>query len=365
MTIFQIMTRRHIILSLCIIYLIALSNLVSAGTPVDNAQLMEQGEQFIRASNYSKAIKVFNKVKKNDPQSYLAFYKIGYCYEMMRDIDKAIKSYNQAIEINPQFADAQAGVASCYNWKNKYDDAEEYLERAIAIEPQNYRAYIEFGRMYAGQNIYTKAVDSYERAIAIDSNHAGAYFMLGQLYERQGAYDKSVESLNKAIAISPSPGYYESLGDAYVKLGYWEQAIQSFNQVLTRGGSNDRDLHYKMAKIYLFKTNQPQMAIQRLSSAIELNVNHSFPAYLNTVYYDNDLLVRCYLLRSMANINTRNMNNAHRDIELAYNTNQKWLSQVSPLADAVGKLYSCFIVPNAAKNFDFDAFFRTVENEIA
>src|SRR5262249_30515891 len=66
----------------------------------------ETGYRFLKAGDYKKAIKSFEKVLKENPSHALAYSNMGYSYRKLKQYDKALELYGKALMIDPKLAEA-------------------------------------------------------------------------------------------------------------------------------------------------------------------------------------------------------------------------------------------------------------------
>jgi len=62
----------------------------------------KMGMKYGNIGQYKKAIEVYEKVIKINPQDCYAYYNMGIDYGKLEEYDKAIASYKKALELNPE-----------------------------------------------------------------------------------------------------------------------------------------------------------------------------------------------------------------------------------------------------------------------
>ena len=235
------------------------------------------GNLFMKAGKYSEAIKYFNWLKNNHPNSNLvpeAVYKIGLAYFDLEEYKKAIATLETFKTLYPNHPLA-----------NKVDKTIEQIY--YTASEKDTTIYEEFKRSYpsselAANLMYNKAVDLFTKGDSLKAartfermaiefptskkapealfNAAQLYALLGKWEKASAAYEKLIRFYNKdrdkalfglstayielkkfhkAISILdtiilkyPESEYYpkalKNIGICYVKIGNYEKAVKAF-----------------------------------------------------------------------------------------------------------------------------------------
>ena len=132
------------------------------------------------------AIKTDNPLLKRD-----AYYKIGYCNDMLGDYIKAIEAYKQSISSIPDdiFEDGitYSDLGSAYDSLGLHKEAVEAYKQAISMDPisPDYD-YLNLGDNYVKLGLYKDAIESFKQAIHINPDFTDAHFNLGYAYLLDG-----------------------------------------------------------------------------------------------------------------------------------------------------------------------------------
>ena len=87
----------------------------------------ETGYRFLKAGDYKKAIKSFEKVLKENPSHALAYSNMGYSYRKLKQYDKAVELYGKALMIDPKLAEAHEYIGEAYLEMGKIEEAKQHL----------------------------------------------------------------------------------------------------------------------------------------------------------------------------------------------------------------------------------------------
>jgi tetratricopeptide (TPR) repeat protein len=80
---------------------------------------------------YEKSISEWLEYLKSDPNSYLAYFYLGACYQNQKQLDTAILNFEKSISINPDNVLAHLNLGLLYDYhRNNFKQAEEHLLKA-------------------------------------------------------------------------------------------------------------------------------------------------------------------------------------------------------------------------------------------
>ena len=96
----------------------------------------ETGYRFLKAGDYKKAIKSFEKVLKENPSHALAYSNMGYSYRKLKQYDKAVELYGKALMIDPKLAEAHEYIGEAYLEMGKIEEAKQHLTILEDLDPK-------------------------------------------------------------------------------------------------------------------------------------------------------------------------------------------------------------------------------------
>lgn len=163
------------------------------------AQLLEQGNIFMREQNFPAASEAFKEALSANPDEPIAYYRLGDACRMMKAYGSAVANYQKAIDLNPDYADAYNNLGFTYEQMGAYGEAFNNYQKAIECDAGYANAYYNLGNNCFRLQHYQEAIENYRQAINIDSRYIMAYNNLGLAYSGLKAYDKAIESFTKAI----------------------------------------------------------------------------------------------------------------------------------------------------------------------
>lgn len=116
--------------------------------------------------DYKKAISLYKKAVKIDPNFAFAYDNMGVCYRKINEYDKAIEAYENSLKIDPNGTMPLQNIAIAYQYKKQYGNAIKAYERLAQIVPDNPEVFYGMGHTYISY------LEEYEKGL---SNLCKAY----------------------------------------------------------------------------------------------------------------------------------------------------------------------------------------------
>jgi Flp pilus assembly protein TadD len=100
---------------------------------------------------FENAVKIYEKVTKNNPEDDVSFFYLGRSYSKLNEDDKAAKALRQAVKLNPENVEYQTELAESLINIAEYDEAVRALKKALELDENNLQAEELLERAQAGQ----------------------------------------------------------------------------------------------------------------------------------------------------------------------------------------------------------------------
>lgn len=136
-----------------------LTNRYSVSNDREALQYYSRGQDEYKLEHFEKAIELFEKAVKIDPNFAFAWDNIGICYRKINNYDKALYAYQQSLEIDPIGMTALQNIPIVYMYKQEYMKAIEAYQQIAAIDKSNPEVYYGIG------NVYANALQDYEKGL--------------------------------------------------------------------------------------------------------------------------------------------------------------------------------------------------------
>ena len=276
-------------------------------------------------SGIQSAIPILEKaVESLEDDSHLdgsddAYFRLGFYYQFLHNLQKAERNYSTALFINPDYWDIYSNRAIVRAGLGDYSGALQDLDIAIIHESdepllylQRSSTHLQAGNLEKASQDYAEyqqlapsssitdpdlqplilgmegfllsdigsdedAIEYLNKAIASDPSIPILYSMRGIVYSEMEEYQKSIADFNLAVELGLNAAtVYFSRGDSYFELKEYEQAIQDYSEFLTftpaKGSPEDRMVPYAYfyRGIALDEIGNPAQALQDFEQAIQL-----------------------------------------------------------------------------------------------
>jgi tetratricopeptide (TPR) repeat protein len=121
-----------VILALCAI---AANALICVPARADDyLDYYEQGEFALRVQKWDRAIDLFSKSIKDNPNFFFAYHNRAIAYSKKGEYDKSINDLKKAVQLNPDYPDAYGLMGLVYEIKEDYASAFQVYQAALARE---------------------------------------------------------------------------------------------------------------------------------------------------------------------------------------------------------------------------------------
>ena len=243
-----------------------------------DTRLFQQAKQAVAKGNYTKALSLYNKLLKQNPQHAAALTNRGLLWEMMPAKNTAEKAKNRgfaendylrALELNPDSAEAYNNLGALYLDMNHNADAAGYFTEALLRNPSYFTALVNRGVAYSRLGQLSKALLDFSRAQELRPHDASLLLNRGLAYMDAEKYEQAVDDFSHALVTQPDNArLYLERARAYTKMGYPADAYDDLSEAITLKPS------YALAYYYLgdlmFRNGDKDYALGALIRAKEL-----------------------------------------------------------------------------------------------
>lgn len=226
------------------------------------------------------------------------------------NIDLGFSAAQRALSIDANDASAKVQMARVCARLGRTQDADTFFREGIALDPEDPSIRNSFAVFLNDQGRNEEAIDQWQVTIRLAPDHWAALLNLGGVLADIGRTAEAITILQRSLEVRPSFMGYSNLGTAYSFAGRYEDAAEAFNKALQIDGTDwlpwgnlgfvyswidgmdsrgaeafdkaiklaetsrqrsprDPWVHSDLA-LYYAKTNQPQLAILRLNTAVAL-----------------------------------------------------------------------------------------------
>lgn len=118
------------------------------------------------------------------------------------DYDEAIEYYQKVSQGDENLAIANVNLANTYLTVKNYELAINYARKTLELDSNSYLAHIILGNAYLAQEQYTDSLFHLQQALNLDSNDAWLYNSLSQVYQKISDFAAAIDAAMQAIELS-------------------------------------------------------------------------------------------------------------------------------------------------------------------
>lgn len=199
---------------------------------------VDVGIAYIKAGQYTAALKELLEAKNLSPRNPAIHYYLGISYHGKGLLNESIGEFKEAVNLKPDYSEAHNYLGTVYFNKGLWDEAIKEFNNALAnvLYATPASALYNLGRAYYQKGNYRMALAKYNEAMIrgpnviplplIEKDMGVASFELGEI-------DSAIEHFKKSLKLVPM--FVEShywLGRCYIKKGNVQEAIEEFRDVI-------------------------------------------------------------------------------------------------------------------------------------
>jgi len=181
-------------------------------------------------SRFEKAADSFREAIKHDERSSLAYYRLGYCLELLND-EGSVKNYEKAIELAEEDEASHLGIGVFHERREYWPEAAHAYETHAEVGEHSAEAYLRAGTCYERYLALKDAERCYKRSLE-SCPQKTSQTRLGVVLEMQGRHEEAIvvfRSLANRDDESPQATY--RLGLNLYKSGQAREAADTFSKL--------------------------------------------------------------------------------------------------------------------------------------
>ena len=292
----------------------------------DKVKAMRNAERFLSQGKIRAAIGEYKRIVENDPKDYSTLNTLGDLYIKNSESDeavscytkvaehfskqgfaqKAIAIYNKISRINPNSSDVSAKLAKLYQLKGSFAEARSH--------------YVQLAEQYQRKGQKTEALEIWKQIAELDPSNTEVYLKIAEFCWQDGNKDEAAKAFIEAGTRLANQNQLESALTAFsraleirqydlhalngyvntqVKLGYADEAAKALENILEKQPYN-REILFLLVDCYLDANNaaEAEKAVIRLVEQEPAN----YPTFLKLVevYIKTDDLDSAVRILSMS-----------------------------------------------------------------
>ena len=176
--------------------------------------LLSFGERQWLASDMNGALDTYKRALELDDNNPVTYYRLGYVYMHLSQLDKAENALQRSLEIDNRFAPAK--VALGYAYRRKGEELADSIQREQMLNK---------GEQYMLEGLK-------ESPKLVDENNESWWGTLGGLYRRRGQIDQAINAYERAAEVTPNSSYpFGNLATLYGRRNDISDMLQMYQRV--------------------------------------------------------------------------------------------------------------------------------------
>lgn len=215
----------------------------------DPKSLMNMAETFLKAGDYSNAMRLFQRAANENPKHVPSRLGLAKTYQALGATDAALNFYGQVLQLDPANKDARKGTAEMLITKNRPAEAIPYLTELSKEDPKNYRIYNMLGLAHDLLGEQEEAQMNYARGLTLAADNISLLnnLALSLAFEKQ--YAPAIRLLSKAINLDYSvTKARHNLVLVYVLSGEEDAGRKIGESLMTAAEIENKIRHYRWVK---------------------------------------------------------------------------------------------------------------------
>ncbi|MDH4262055.1 MAG: tetratricopeptide repeat protein [Spirochaetia bacterium] len=234
------------------------------------------------SSNYSKAMKYFEKFLEYKNSSYEAYMNMGYLSYRSKHYDDAIKYFKKSEGLSSMERKAKAlyWFALTQIKMQNIDGALESLNQAIHFDPEMVRARVYRAKLMI-KSEPEDSLNALKKVAQAYPDYLQTYHVIADYYLETGEYEKSLYWLKKGLDNAPNSTKTKSeIGSIYLKLKEYQKAKIIFSE-LSEQFPTEAVYYFNLARSHfgLGEEEYPQ-AIENYKKSLLYRPNY-YEVYIN------------------------------------------------------------------------------------
>jgi len=256
-----------------------------------------EGRVFYAQGEFEKALKIFKKLSKQDPQSLDYLFAVGRTFSRLNNDKKAIFFYDKVLNLQPNNFKALLGKVSSLIIMGRDQDALEIIDYELTKDDNPILLAKKGQILSSTEKNDVMIFDFFSRAIELKDDEPYIWILKSLVHEHYLEEDKALESLEKALSfVSESKTDLDqdnhiSMRDVLVEkittlrnFNYHEKALKCC-EILLKRYKNDREALYQKIIIY-YDQQEYDLALEVLDIALKIDPKNVY--FLNLkgrIYY--------------------------------------------------------------------------------
>ncbi len=242
------------------------------------AALLNEAETDIAKQDYASAEPLLKKYLQTYPESYVAWYDLGFLYHALARNAEAIAAYKKSIAAKPDVFESNLNLGLLLADAGD-PQAEEFLRSATRLKPTSNaaqgqkRAWIALGQLLETAKP-DEAISAFTQAAMLDPGDPDPHLAAGTLLENQHKPAEAEKEYQRALSIAPeSAEVLTTLSNFYMREKRFDDAQVALKKLVSLH-PNDAGAHFQLGRM-LAIANKNDEAIAEIEAGLKLDPSDS------------------------------------------------------------------------------------------
>jgi len=184
--------------------LVPVTLLQAASSAASEAVCNVNADYALGVEDYPEAIRLHEKVLRQDPNDALAHYHLGYAYGMNHDAAAELREYHRARDLGLREWDLFLNLGLLYMERHELPDAINALTIATKLNPQRSETHFNLSLAYERAGLLPEARREILASLTLEPDQPDAQNTLAVIYAEMGNYQDARAVWVKLTSTDPA-----------------------------------------------------------------------------------------------------------------------------------------------------------------
>lgn len=225
-----------------------------------------------RREDFEQALFYINK-QLEIRETSTDYFRRALLYYDITDMEKSLADYEKSLELDPDDYVTYSNMGFCYRVDRQFEKAIEYFRKAKSLmkeKSDNTRPYFQSGMCYKSMGRYDEALECFLEGAEIFPMEKDDPFwqQIGYIYELKGEYDKAREAFEKLKGIRDD--YYNDMAQSWIEDGNPKKGLKILKNRIKEAPEDKKAMHYNELGDCYYDLLEYQKASECYLNAISL-----------------------------------------------------------------------------------------------
>ena len=188
--------------------------------------------KLIKKNNFIEAEKKCKDIKNKLDNNLQFFHIYGFVSFNLKDYDKAIELWKKTIKIDPNFVSGLNNIGNAFSKLQKFEEAIRYLNKSLEIKPDFFETHYTLSEIFFQKELHEKSLHHLNEAIKIKPDHLQSIKKKLKLLLKLNKKEETLKFLEKVISHHPkNTELYNEKAQVLSELGLYSQSLNTYKTI--------------------------------------------------------------------------------------------------------------------------------------